>query len=270
VFKSSLQPLVNGNYKKILGKSISMGGVKTKPTGFDGIVTVAEYGIESEVIDVTDGKKAYDKKKHHGEKVPYYMRLHIPVGGDQGILLLQRLSKGGINGIIKDIVRDYFVSKFPTFMLDIRPMVPDFVLQKYMSTGTPKAVSFLKHSIPADYADKMSGKKVEQKGSVEVIIRSPVASIFQAGKVSRSISTVGGIKSVYSFDDFEPDKVKMKIDVAGKIRTINLSNHSNLRSSFDITDKVALAATGYPNVKDIASAAQDVLSDIAAAAGIPL
>jgi len=51
----------------------------------------------------------------------------------------------------------------------------------------------------------------------------------------------------------------MKVDVGGKTRTINLNNQANLRASFDITDKVQADKSGFPNVKDVGAAAQDIL-----------
>lgn len=269
VIATSFAPLIKGNYKDILGKSLGIVGLIESNVGLEGTLMVGEYGRASSVIDVTDGSKAFDKDKHHAEQVPYYFRVHIPKAGDQGVLILQRLGGGGITSIIKPIIRDHFGAKFDKHTLDIAPMVPDFVFKRYLTAGTPKSVTFIKNSIPADYADRVAGKRQEMKGSVEVTVKSSERSFFRLQQLAKAAS-VGNIASVYTFDEFVPDQVKMKVDVGGKIRTINLNNHANLRASFDITDKVQEDASGYPNKKDVSAAAQDILGEVAAAAGIKL
>jgi hypothetical protein len=269
VVAKAFAPLIKGNYKGVLGKSLGIIGLKKSPVGIEGTLVVGEYGLASSVIDVNDGSKAFDKDKHHAEQVPYYFRVHIPKGGDQGVLILQRLGVGGITSIVKPIIRDYFGSKFDKHTLDIAPMVPDFVFKRYLTKGTPKSVTFVKNSIPADYADRVAGKRKEMKGSVEVTIKSSEGSFFRPQKLAEAAS-VGKIASVYTFDEFEPDQVKMKIDVGGKTRTINLNNQANLRASFDVTEKVNEDKSGYPNKKDVSAAAQEILVEVAAAAGVKL
>ena len=269
VIANAFAPLIKGNYKGVLGKSLGIIGLKKSPVGLEGTLVVGEYGLASSVIDVNDGSNAFDKDKHHAEQVPYYFRVHIPVGGDQGVLILQRLGVGGITGIVRPVIRDYFMSKFDNHTLDIAPMVPDFLFKRYLAKGTPKSVTFVKNTIPADYADRVAGKRKEMKGSVEVTIKSSERSFFRLNELAEAAS-VGNIASVYVFDEFEPDQVKMKIDVGGRNRTINLNNQANLRASFDITDKVNEDKSGYPSTKDISVAAQDILVEVAGAAGVKL
>ena len=243
--------------------------------GFTGLVKSGEYGLASDVIDVNNGSKAFAKGKHHAEQIPFFIRLHVPIGGTQAMLMLQRLGKSGVTTPIRNLIRDRFEKKFPALQLDFQPMVPDFVMNQYLKSGTPKSVTFIKNSIPSDYADKVSGKSKEAEGRVEVTIKSSEGSFFQPQRIARALSgnpenSVNAVKSVYSFNDFAPDKVKMKVELDGHTRTINLTNHSNLRATFDINDKVKLASSGYPNQKDVAAAADDILKQVANAAGIKL
>jgi hypothetical protein len=266
----ALQPVKKGNFKEVaLGKSLSLEGYKKSDVGLEGILMVGAYGLAGSVIDVNDGSKAFDKAKHHAEQVPFYFRLHISKGADQGVLILQRLGPSGINGIVRPLIRDHFNERFGEYMLDIAPMVPDFVFQQYMTYGRPKSVTFIKNSIPADYAEVVSGKTTEQKGSVEVTIKSPNPALFQPKKLAAN-KAVDKVSAIYSFEDFEPDTVKMKVEVGGHTRTINLNNHANMRASFDISDRVDEDKSGYPHVKDVADAAQSILKEVAKAAGVKI
>ncbi len=274
VCAEALQPMVKGNYKGHPGKSLSL-KMSTTPLGFSGVIHSGEYGLASDMIDVTNGSKAFAKGKHHAEQVPFFIRLHVPVGGTQAMLMLQRLGKSGVTTPVRNLIRERFEKRFPNLQLDFQPMVPDFVMKQYLKSGTPKAVTFVKNYIPSDYADKVSGKSEESKGRVEVTIKSSEGSFFQPQKIAQALAgsagnAVNAVKSVYSFDDFAPDKIKLKVDMGGHTRTINLTNHSNLRATFDINDKVKIGSSGYPNQKDVSVAADDILKQVAAAAGIKL
>lgn len=267
----ALKPMINGNDKKsVPGRSLTVEGFNQAATGMSGVLLVGEYGLESKVIDVNDGKTAFEKAKHHAEQIPFYFRLYVPAGGDQGVLVLQRLGNAGITGIVRQPIHDKFKAKNPTLMLDIAPMVPDFVLARYLHQGKPKSISFIRNSIPPDLADKVSGKSVETKGRVEVTIKAPSPWFFQPDKLAEALKVSGGVKSVYTFDQFEPDKITLKVEVGGRERTINLNNHANLRASFDVSDNVIEGKDGYPTPESVAAAAQTILTEVADVAGIKL
>lgn len=265
---TALQPLVKGNYKEIPEKTLTVTGLRTNATGFDGVLKVGTYGREGNVIDVNSGRPAFSKKKIHAEEVPHYFEVFIPAGKDQGFFVAERHSVGSSSSLLRDIFRSYFQNAYPDFMLDIHPLSPDFVVKQYIKDGTPRSVSFVKHSVPKDLADVVAGKNIESKGSVEVIIKSPEKGFFRKTEVAKAITKVNGIQSVYAFNDFVPDDVKMTVDIGGKIRTLSLQNKRNIRSSFDITNDVSIGSSGYPNQKDVQAQAIEIMKDLGKATGI--
>jgi hypothetical protein len=268
--QKALAPLVKGNFKGVPGKTIELKISSTTDVGFDGILKVGEYGLASDVIDVNDGKKAFSKETFHAEQIPFYVRVHVAKGADQGVLVLQRSGVSGVNSVVKSVFRDYFGKKFPDLRIDIQPMAPDFIMKAYLANGKPRSVTFIKNSIPADKADAVAGKNKELPGKVEVTIKSSDVSFFQPQKLAKNVGKPGGVLNVYTFDEFDPDKIKMKIEVGGKIRTVNMTNPANLRSSFDITDKVGIERSGHPKISDVRKEANDILEDIAPAIGLKL
>lgn len=267
---TSLAPLVKGNWKDIPDKTLTVKGLKTTSERITGTLLVGTYGRAGDVIDINDGKAAFDKKKHHAENIPHYFEVYVPLGGDQGYLVSERLGLNGVSGLLKQVFRDYFLKAFPDFTLDIFPMSPDFVVNRFIKGGSPRSVSFIKHSIPSDYADIVSGKKRTKEGSVQVIIKSSESGFFRKTEVSKAIQKVDGIKSVYAFTDFDPDDVKMTVDIGGKLRTVSLQNQKNIRSSFDITDDISWNQSGYPNQKDVAAQALELMRDMSKATGIKI
>lgn len=267
---TSLGPLVKGNWKDIPEKTLTVKGLKTDDAGITGTLKVGTYGRAAGVIDVNSGAQAFDKKKWHAEEIPHYFRIYVPAGGDQGYFVTERLGLSGVTGLLRQVFRDYFEKAYPDYSLDIVPMSPDFVVKRFIKAGEPRSVSFIKHSIPADYADVVAGKSKEQPGSVQVTIKSSDSKLFRKSAVSTAITRVDGIKSVYEFEDFEPDDVKMTVDIGGKLRTVSLQNHKNMRSSFDITDDISWNASGYPNQKDVSDQAISLMKEMSKATGIKI
>lgn len=264
----SLSPLVTGNYKGVLGKSLTVINMTTDAVGFTGTLKVGAYGTASEVIDVNDGSSAFKKKTHHAEKIPHFFRCYVPVNGTSGYMICERKGQSSIAGILKDLFRDAIEKVNSDYILDIRPLSPDYVVSRYIKDGTPKSVSFIKRSIPADRASAISKNNKPAEGSVEVIYKAKDSNFFRKGEVAKSVTRVNGILDVYAFNDFQPDEVKMTVDVGGKIRTLSLQNKRNMRSSFDITDDVGFDRDGMPLSGDINNQAIALIREMSKATGI--
>lgn len=271
VATTALAPLVAGNYKGAAGKSLSC-EMQVEPTGFSGTITSGEFGFATRVVDVSDGSTAFTKKKTHADQIPFYVKFYVPPKGTTAILALQRLGKRGVNEPVRGLLRDYFIQKFENLTLDIRPLAPDFVMKKYLVDGTPKAVTFVKNSIPADFAEGVTpgAQTKDTKGKVEVRISSPVLQLFQMAKLAQLNDSQSKISDAYSFDKFEPDRVKLEVEVAGRTRIVNLNNHANLRCTFDITDQVKIGDDGYPEKTSVAKATAEIMGLLAPSVGVAL
>lgn len=267
---AALTPLVMGNYKGVPEKTMTVKGLVKSDTGYSGVVSIGTYGRSSDVVDVNDGKMAFAKDKHHADTTPYYFRIHLPKKGSTGLFAAQRLGQSGAGTALKAAFADYFLAAHPDFRLHIGSVTPDYIMDKLIANGTPKAVRFIKHSVPADFADVVSGKSKETEGSVEVIIRPKNDRLFRKTKIKSALRSVDGISSLYAFDAFEPDDVKMQILVDGKIRTVNLANRGKMRSSFDITTDVQLGQSGFPDPDSVAECVEDLLKEAGRPLGIRL
>ena len=264
----ALTPLVTGNFKGVPGKSLSVIDMKTDKNGFSGTLKVGIYGTASEVINVNDGSSAFAKQTHHAEKIPHYFRCYVPDNGSIGYLICERKGTSSISGMIRSIFRESIENANSDYILDIRSLSPDYVVSRYINDGTPKSVSFIKHSIPADRASAISKTATQAEGSMEVIYRAKDSNFFRKAEVASSVTKVNGIMDVYAFDDFQPDEVKMTVDVGGKLRTLSLQNKRNMRSSFDITDDVGFDADGMPIFADIDAQAVNLIKEMAKTTGI--
>jgi|GEM_PF-3730961 len=267
---ASLQPLTKGNWKEITKKSLSAHFTNNSNDQIKGIIKVGEYGTSNDLIDTNTGQPAFNKKTFHAEQIPFYFEIRVPVGSSRGFFVTERQGVHGVSSIIGDIIRDYFVQKFPDYVVDINTIVPDFIFDQMLANGTPKSVTFVKNSIPSDFADIVSGKRKNTKGRVEVKISSSDLAIFRKSAVRQTIKSKKDINTLYSFSPFEPDDVKMKIEIGGKTRTISLQKVSLGRSSFDISNNISYLATGYGDPSSIAKESHSIMKTMSKAAGIKI
>jgi len=267
----ALAPLVAGNYQGTVGKSLSC-EMTVDRTGFSGTITSGEYGFATKVMDVTDGSTAFTKTKTHADQIPFYIKLYVPPKGTTALLALQRLGKRGVNDAIRSLLRDYFAKKHEKLIIDIRPLAPDFVMKKYLVDGTPKAITYVKNSIPADFAEgvKPGDEPKDQKGKVEIRITSPLVDYFHVEKLKNLADGQTKVADIFSFNEFEPDRVKLEVEVGGKSRIVNLNNHANLRCNFDITDDVVVGDDGYPTTASVAKAALSLFKMLGPSAGVAI
>ena len=270
IFDDALNPVSKKPEDNKAGSYVSLKGLKKDVKTVSGLFQIGEYGYAGDVVNRKTHKADYKKTKDHADLVPMYFYLYAYPGADRAILSTQRMGMHGVSSTINQYVKDYFEKKYPNLKLDIKALVPDYVLKQYLGKGQVKSITFVKHAIPSDYSDQVANRKSEQEGKIELKISAKDSKFFQAPKLLRALQKKESVLDFYSIDAFEADDVKASVEIDGNKRTINLTNWSNLRTRFDITDQVEEDLNGYPKPADVRKAMSDIIKDIAPAAGIKL
>lgn len=81
---------------------------------------------------------------------------------------------------------------------------------------------------------------------------------------------MGGKKvgSILEFDGEKYDDVAFTLVSGGRSKTVIMSRMDRFRPTFDVSDKVRLAADGHPREEDIISACRELCLDMCKAGGI--
>jgi len=61
---------------------------------------------------------------------------------------------------------------------------------------------------------------------------------------------------------FQYDNVKIKVNVLGKERTMDLADPKRIRVTLDVTDQVKFSPAGHPTFKSISEVAKEYLEDL--------
>lgn len=70
------------------------------------------------------------------------------------------------------------------------------------------------------------------------------------------------LSQVAELAGFDFDQVKVKVDVDGRSRTMDLSNPEGIRAQYDVTAEIDLDDTGHPDFDSIDAAARDILEEL--------
>lgn len=185
-------------------------------------------------------------------------------------MLIQKFGTLGIRTDLIHIIEERFKQQYPDFMLEINPAVPADIVNQYLKKGNIEEISFIKHTIPADKADRYAGRNTEQPGELILTVKPEKPGFFRK-KVSGIVEIVKQTKKpseVFSMPDFEYDSIKAQIEINGRSRIIDLNNWQRLKSSFDVTPDIERAVDGFPKESSVQQISRLIMNDLIKEAGI--
>ena len=238
----------------------------TQSRSTKGIVETGEYGYEAELYDVQSRSISYQRTASDAEMMPFYILANLPAHRDEGVLILQRRSQFGIRTILLNDFIEYFKSSYPTIQVEINPLVPQQLIDQYLENGRLTKVRFVSFSIPSDVTDAYDGLgHVEESGYVEYIVHAGRnRGLPLWGMVRDALSGRRNVSEMIELRDFDYDKVKVEVELAGSRKTIDLSDIMRLRANYDITSEIEVGSNGHPVFSSIDGIAQDLMGSLLA------
>jgi hypothetical protein len=225
-----------------------------------GIIETGEYGQESELWDVNSEKTVYKRKTTEANMLPFYFRMEIPQGVDQGILLLQRTGMYGIRKIVKEFLDHQFDKRFMDSRLRFNHLIEREEIEKYQK-GLVESIRFISYDIPRDIADAFDSGHQEDVGHLELSIHAKRgSSVPILRKLREFYSGKTKLSKLIALDEtnFKYSDIKVRSKVGRSSRTLDLGDLNRLRSYYDITDEIEFDSSGHPDFTSIDKAAGDL------------
>ncbi len=233
-----------------------------------GIVKTGEYGHEGALYDVNRNNISYTRRTNEAEMLPFYFLAAIPNDADEGVVILQRTGQMGVRKAFLDDFAGDFRQSSPGFAVEINPLLPRDLLDRYLADGRVTKLRLTRFSVPRDIADAYAaGGHVEEGAYTELVIAAKrnhwIPVIDRVREVVRGQRNVHDLVELHEMD-YSYDVAKVEIDVgSGRRRTIDLSNSHKLRAHVDVTDEVQIAADGHPEFSSIDNVAHALLDYLA-------
>jgi len=249
-------------------KRLRINSKEFKPFGrcISGEIETGDYGVENKIVD-KEGNDAGTKNKDHAAMFPFYFLCDLEKNSTRSILLLQRFSQYGIYTILSTILKKEFEKQNPNYTIRISPLVSKKAIDAIIKGGTIKKISFktanpaqITHSVntknPSDYfnpSDVYCEYNIIAKRNKKVSLMNSITKL---------IGVDAKVSDYVTFKEFDYNEVKVVFDLNGKNQTINLAHWQRFSPDIDITDKVRINSSGFPENVDVQKAALELLDDI--------
>jgi hypothetical protein len=244
---------------------LQVGKVNASKRHIEGLVQIGQYGSESEIRNLDHWTEvAYKKLVRDVDLQPFYFLFDIPEGKNLGLLLVQRTGVEGVQAVLDEALHESFVGDYPDHRLKMAQLVPDKLLRQLQSEDTKLTeIKFIRHDIARDITTVLGPAGTEQTaGTMELIVRPKQPVIARAFR--QFVDRNRGTGSILELEEtrFQYDNVKIKVEIDGKERTMDLADPKKIRATFDITADVKFSPTGHPTFKSISDVAMELLEDL--------
>ena len=198
---------------------------------------------------------------------PHYGTLltQLRPASNLGFLILQRTGQLGIKRLLSEDFNQEFSGLYPQFHLEINPLVPEQLVEDYLSRGRITKIRFVRNSIPTDFADFVNsgGNFRQTTGSMEYSIKVGRGQrISVPVPIRQFLNGERNLNNLLELQSFEYDNVKIQLELGGSSRTIDLSHLGRLRAHYDVGDDVEIGENGHPLFDSIDGIAMGLLNDI--------
>lgn len=255
----------NGQYKNIHNETsqitIQFTGLSKANRSLYGWIEHGEYGIKGKVVNVTSGKKMYDKKKDDSDIHKYYFNLRIPANETKGILVLHSIHGHGVKGVVEDLFKTFFQQKTINLRPKINPFAYEKAVEDWMKNAKVKELRLSKFTPKTEITDI-----VEQLGeSTTEIICKPkkkggfLGSFWDLNKTKKH--TGKNRQAVDILDDL-CHTVKAVVEYQGKKRVFSLAADQTPISSIEFSEEDVEMDEGQPALESLHVFAEGLIDDI--------
>ena len=259
---------INENRKKSLKLDSSRLIINSGSRMISGIVESGDYGYESTIYNTTSGEERYKRQIDDTEIKPFYFLIHLPSNQDKGFVILQRFGIYGIHGIFKTHLTSFFKGEFENLQLDFFPFVSRQLAQAFIERGRIREFTLTRYNLPSDIIEKLGMVGHEENiMSIELKIKARRnKNLPLIGKVRNFINNPNArIFTIQELDNLGFDgnhKSKMRIELGGNTRTVDLADTGQIRPYYDVDNEVDKDISGHPTLESIDRVAKKLINDL--------
>ena len=190
------------------------------------------YGIESNIINTSNNKVVYVRKKENAEVMDFRVFIALPKGENvyKGIIFFQNIGQFGIKTITTEYLKK-FISEKLGYMSCIGNICPQIFAKKILECNGIKKIIYSRNNVSNDSAD------IEKIGyGKEERVITGLSNITKWTEII--FSYLNGKNHTYEFEDVDYTGLKLVTSVYGRQRTININNIDSLSVIEGIPDDI--------------------------------
>jgi hypothetical protein len=230
-----------------------------------GIIEGGDFGNQGTLREITDGKVVHIKEPTHADMSPFYFLISLPKGRTKGILLIQRSGTDGVVTHFRDLLESKVKSKFEDERVHVESFTTRAIIQRYVQEAEIKEIQLVSYELPSDIANAVGVGHVENKGSAKLSINLRGMDVKGVRERIRSMLGEDATPSgpLVQLPSFPHDAVKFVMTLAGRRRTVKLTDQIQMRGEYDVTEQVTRdKKTRNPTFESIDKIAREILEDL--------
>lgn len=224
-------------------------------------ITSGYYGNAGNINNVETKKHMYTISPDDAVERDYYMFVVIPkdsntVHVNKGLLIFQNTSVFGVKTITTDLIRDFFSNNY-NISLICANIAPKLFIDRILKKDKLKQMIMIKnHKSSLDTDNYNYGYGVESRIISKICFSEPMWELL----LDKINTFIKGKYNLFEFRDENYDKLKLKVDIGGRTRIIDLHNIDNLSVIEGIPDGIK-GADGNADIDKLIAFIKDLIID---------
>lgn len=201
-------------------------------------VKYGDYGTESSIAEMDTDKEVFKQLPNHINGRTYHIILAMPYGDNikNGVIIFENIGTSGVKTIVTAQLRKFAKVLDEDVTFHVNPITQTEALKKLITNNKIKKLKLIRYYNPEDRADKSySRKELIYFHPTFVNLPKIICGMLNTKNLSNSTIT--------EVDSFEPNDVKITLDINGKERTIGVSNFDSLGFTESIAEDPNLEMT---------------------------
>lgn len=216
-----------------------------------GRVKTGEYGIESELVNVTTGD-VYKRTQDQADMMPFGFCIALPKGEvSSSVIILQTTGVYGIKTSLQRQLQECIAKTNSRWNISFNPITPKAYIDRYFKNGILQKIRMIRYEIPEDISNRIGIDYGVRKTKEERIIHKPLGFVERNSRILREwILGQRSHTNIIEIEGYKYDDLKLEFSLGKITKTFNLGNLNSAIISEDITSKVNIIG-GHPEFDNL-------------------
>lgn len=219
-----------------------------------GWIEYGHYGMESNIINITNNETEFEKKTENADILRYFFLFWIPKNARDGVALFHTIRSDGVKSIFHKEFGEY-LNNYITRSIQMNSLSFDKVLQEWANADTKEIVA-LRLNTPSDIAD-IPGKL----GNIHTSFSIKPQKNNTLGKFGRFLKGGSSEANLVEELDAISSDVKVVLSLDGRIRSFRIGKKSRRGSTEVVVPEEVVLNGGIPEYESMYTWAMSVLDD---------
>lgn len=203
------------------------------------VIKSGSYGSSSDIVDNDTKKVIHKVEPNHTVEKPFYLYVVIPkdnkrVKVQKGMLFFQNVGPFGVKTITTDYMKEFFSENFNITVI-CKTIASNLFIERILTKENVSQIIMTQNHVSGDSVDRMTmGYGVETRVIGKLSFATGVWE-----KIKDQINYFAkGKYNLFEFNGTNYDGLKLKVNIGGRDRIINMNNIENLSLIEGIPDMV--------------------------------